>query len=112
MTATRARPFAQLVPRHVVLLGVAAALIAFLPSIADGFVFDDQPLVVRNPFAHELGYAGRCFVTDLWDTPTRPVAASSTKFYRPAVCLSYILNWKLAGGAAWSFHLVNVALHA
>ncbi|HVW28395.1 MAG TPA: hypothetical protein VHC69_23690 [Polyangiaceae bacterium] len=112
MTVAPARPFTRLEPRHVVLLGVLAAVLAFLPSLADGFVFDDQPLIVRNPFAHDLAHAGRCFVTDLWDTPERPDAASSTRFYRPTVCLSYIVNWKLGGGAAWSFHLVNVALHA
>ena len=112
MTTTRARPFARLTPRHVVLLGVVAAVVAFLPSVADGFVFDDQPLIVTNPYAHDLSYAGRCFVTDLWDTPSRPDAASAALFYRPAVCLSYILNWRLAGGAPWAFHLVNVALHA
>jgi tetratricopeptide (TPR) repeat protein len=104
--------FARLEPRHVVLVGVVAALVAFLPSVADGFVFDDQSLIVRNPFAHDLAYAGRCFVTDLWDTPDRAVAESSTRFYRPAVCLSYILNFELGGASPWSFHLVNVGLHA
>ncbi|HEX4334807.1 MAG TPA: hypothetical protein VH062_02770 [Polyangiaceae bacterium] len=112
MNEARATLFARLGPRHVVLIGVVAALLAFLPSVADGFVFDDEPLIVRNPFAHDLAYAGRCFVTDLWDTPERTVAESSTRFYRPAVCVSYILNWKLGGGAPWAFHLVNIALHA
>jgi tetratricopeptide (TPR) repeat protein len=112
MSSARGSLFARLEPRHVVLVVVAAALISFLPSVADGFVFDDEPLIVRNPFAHDFAHAGRCFVTDLWDTPERPVAQASTRFYRPAVCLSYIVNWKLGGGAPWSFHLVNVALHA
>ncbi len=112
MTKSAARPLARLEPRHVVLIGVVAVLAAFLPSVVDGFVFDDDALIVRNPFAHDLAHAGRCFVTDLWNTPERPVAESSTRFYRPLVCVSYILNWKLGGGPPWSFHLVNVVLHA
>jgi tetratricopeptide (TPR) repeat protein len=102
----------RLESRHVVWLAFAAALFVFLPSLLDGFVFDDDSLIVRNPYAHDTRYVARCFTTDLWDTPDRPDAASSTKFYRPLVCTSYILNYGLAGGAAWSFHLVNVLLHA
>lgn len=98
--------------RRVVWLVLIAALIAFLPSIAGGFVFDDAQLIVRNPFAHHFHFVGRCFTTDLWDIPERPVAAGSSKFYRPLVCASYIANFELGGGAAWTFHLVNVLLHA
>lgn len=93
-------------------LAAAAAVLAFLPSVLDGFVFDDQILIVRNPYAHGFSHLGRCFATDLWDTPERPVADASTKFYRPLVCASYIVNGALGGGAAWSFHLANVLLHA
>ena len=98
--------------RRVVWLVLIAALVAFLPSIADGFVFDDAQLIVRNPFAHHFHFVGRCFTTDLWDIPERPIAAGSSKFYRPLVCASYIANFQLGGGAAWTFHLVNVLLHA
>jgi tetratricopeptide (TPR) repeat protein len=98
--------------QRVAWLVVIAALVAFLPSIADGFVFDDAQLIVRNPFAHHFHFVGRCFTTDLWDVPERPVAAGSSKFYRPLVCASYIANFQLGGGAAWTFHLVNVLLHA
>ncbi len=112
MTAERAGLVQRLQARHVVWLATIAALIAFLPSLAGGFVFDDDPLIVRNPYAHELRYIPRCFTTDLWDTPERPDAASSTKFYRPLVCTSYIANYTFGGGSALSFHAVNVALHA
>jgi hypothetical protein len=32
--------------------------------------------------------------------------------WRPLVSFSYAIQWKLGGGRAWSFHLVNVLLHA
>src|SRR5262249_9265333 len=34
------------------------------------------------------------------------------RYYRPLVSASYILNWLAGGGAAWTFHLVNVICHA
>jgi tetratricopeptide (TPR) repeat protein len=112
MISRGAGPLARLGPRQVVWIVALAALVAFLPSLLDGFVFDDDALIVQNPYAHGLGYLGRCFSTDLWDTPDRPVATAAAKFYRPLVCASNIANWKVGGGSAWSFHLVNVFLHA
>jgi hypothetical protein len=34
------------------------------------------------------------------------------RLWRPLVSLSYMVQWKLGGGRAWPFHLVNVLLHA
>ena len=34
------------------------------------------------------------------------------RLWRPLVSLSYAVQWKLGGGRAWPFHLVNVLLHA
>jgi hypothetical protein len=91
------------------LVGAAAAL-AFIPSLAAGFVVDDLRLIVENPYAQSLSYLPRVFVTHLWD-----VHGSTTdpnQYYRPLVSASYILNWVVADGAAWPFHLFNVIVHA
>ena len=69
MTVDGAPPSPGLSSRRVVWLVFAAALVAFLPSVVDGFVFDDLRLIVRNPYAQDLSYVGRCFTTDLMDTP-------------------------------------------
>lgn len=112
MTGGERGALARLGARHVPWLVALAALVAFLPSVVDGFVFDDKPLIENNAYAHDLRYLGRCFTTDLWATPDRTVAAASVKFYRPLVCASYVLGWNLGGGSAFSFHLTNVLLHA
>jgi tetratricopeptide (TPR) repeat protein len=103
---------ARLTTTDIVRLSALLAIVAYLPGIFDGFVFDDLLLIAENPYAHELRYLGRCFTTDLWDTPARAVRDASTLFYRPLVCASYILNWKLGFGRAWAFHAVNIAAHA
>ncbi|HNS97302.1 MAG TPA: hypothetical protein PKL73_10160 [Polyangiaceae bacterium] len=96
--------------KRFVLLSVLV-LVAFLPSLMTGFVFDDIPLIVDNPYAQSLVYLKRCFTTDLWDIPSRPDPEQWSLFYRPIISASYLLNWVASGGAAWSFHLVNVLAH-
>ena len=59
MTSGLPRAFGRLAPRHVVWLAAFAAFLAFLPSLLDGFVFDDDALIVKNPYAHEARYLGR-----------------------------------------------------
>ena len=93
--------------KRFVLLSVLV-LVAFLPSLMTGFVFDDIPLIVDNPYAQSLVYLKRRFTTDLWDIPSRPDPEQSSLFYRPIISASYLLHWFASRGAAWSFHLVNV----
>lgn len=96
--------------RQVVLIAAAAALLAFVPSLWAGFVFDDQPLIVRNPFAHRIAGVGRCFSTYFWDLGDVR-ADEALHYYRPLVCASYVANWVLSKGAAWTFHAINVLGH-
>jgi tetratricopeptide (TPR) repeat protein len=99
----------RLLQYPALLVGVVAAL-AFIPSLAAGFVVDDLRLIVENPYAQSLSYLPRVLVTHLWD-----VHGSTTdpnQYYRPLVSASYILNWVVGGGAAWTFHLVNVLAHS
>lgn len=93
---------------------VAAALsaLAFLPSLADGFVYDDQLLISENPYAQRLEFVFRGFRTHLWDVYSMGSGGFGLRYYRPIVTASYVLNWVFSNGAAWTFHLVNVVCHA
>ncbi len=97
--------------RRLVLLLTVAVIVAFAPALLGGFVSDDIDLIVQNPWAQNLHYLGRCFRTDLFDVPMRLSAENWVRFYRPLVTSSYLLNWVLSGGRAWTFHLVNVLFH-
>jgi len=97
--------FARLEARQVMFLALAAALIAFCRSIADGFVFDDEPLIVPpNPVLRTIlpppaAASSRSVGRPPPSAPSlRP--ATSTRFYRPVVCLRLASSdWKLGGGA-------------
>lgn len=74
-------------------LALAAAL-AFLPSFAGTFQFDDFNVILNEPAVHS------------WQAFLERATG-----VRPLLKASYTLNWTLGGGA-FGFHLVNVAVHA
>jgi len=52
----------------------------------------------------------RLLVDDFWGTPLRH--SGSHKSYRPLTVLTFRLNYLLSGLEPFSYHLVNVTLHA
>src|SRR2546422_8335393 len=95
-------------PRKFVWLVIGVVAMAlFADSVNNGFVLDDQWIVEKNQIAHSLSNVGQIFSTDYW-------AGNGIRgnLYRPAAILSYAANYTLFGPKPWSYHLVNVLLHA
>lgn len=80
----------------------AAILIAlvggalFLNTLGHELVFDDVTLILQNPLVTSLDWKG--IVVD--------------SGYRPVRTLTYALNYAVSGEKPFSYHLVNVILHA
>jgi protein O-mannosyl-transferase len=70
----------------------AIAAIAYLPSLAGVFHFDDYNVIVHYPTVHS------------WEALLERAGGG----VRPLLKASYTLNWTLGGG----FSLLNIALHA
>ena len=70
----------------------AAAALAYLPSLAGVFQFDDYNVIVHYPTVHSWG----------------ALLERAGDGVRPLLKASYTLNWTLGGG----FHLLNIAFHA
>lgn len=88
--------------------GLAAAYLVVAVALAYGFslrapfLFDDAGAVVDNPTIRRL-----------WSLDVlRPPADGSTTTGRPVVNLSFALNHALSGGHVWSYHALNVVIHA
>jgi protein O-mannosyl-transferase len=75
-----------------VLAVAAIAAIAYLPSLAGVFHFDDYNVIVHYPTVHS------------WHALLERAGGG----VRPLLKASYTFNWTLGGG----FHLLNIALHA
>jgi protein O-mannosyl-transferase len=84
------------------LLLAAVVVLAYAGSVHVPFVFDDAGAVVTNPTIRRL---------DSWSV-LNPPADGSTTTGRPLVNLSYALNYAISGDRPWSYHAMNIAIHA
>jgi tetratricopeptide (TPR) repeat protein len=81
---------------------VGGVALAYWNSLHAPFLFDDAGAVVNNPTIRRLAS---------WDVLTPP-ADGSTTTGRPVVNFSYALNHAISGEDVWSYHALNVAIHA
>jgi tetratricopeptide (TPR) repeat protein len=88
-------------PLAVALLAVAV----YLNSFPGSFIIDDVVIVRDNPLVNSFDVTG-IFTTDYWGR------WHNSGLYRPLPVFSYALNRALFGPAPFSFHLINVLLHA
>jgi tetratricopeptide (TPR) repeat protein len=80
---------------------VVATILAYLPAIQGGFIWDDNMYVTANELLWKPGGLGR-----IWFEP------EATPQYYPLVHTTYWLEYRLWGLAPVGYHLVNVLLHA
>jgi hypothetical protein len=87
-------------------LGVAAlALAASAAGLANGFAYDDLPVIVQNPRLHDLHRIGRVAIESYW-----PPQFGGT-LYRPLTSTLFALEWAVGRGSALPFHVMSVALY-
>lgn len=84
-----------------VVAALAAALA--LPSLFNGFVYDDVLVILQNPLVHGLSHSG-----ELWHSSYWPAGL----LYRPLTSQLFALQWALGGGSPMVFHAVSILLAA
>ena len=84
---------------------MAAALAAAvaLPSLRNGYVYDDVLLVLQNSRVHGLAQSGA-----LWHSSYWPAGL----LYRPLTTQLFAFEWALGSGSPLPFHLVTLLLAA
>jgi tetratricopeptide (TPR) repeat protein len=91
----------------LILLITALSLAVYYNALRNGFVYDDIPQVVQNPWIREMRFIPEIFSTNVW-----AFQGISTNYYRPLMHISFMLSYYLFGLAPWGFHFVNILLHA
>ncbi len=80
----------------VLVLGTIAV---YWPALHDGFIWDDDMHLTKNPHLHDL--AG---LVSLWTTSAARIC--------PLVLTSFWVQHALWGLVPWPYHLVNILMHA
>ena len=81
---------------------VAAVVLCYWNSLGAPFLFDDAGAIAKNPTIRHLA----SFAV------LHPPANGSTTTNRPVLNLSFAVNYALSGEGVWSYHALNVAIHA
>ncbi len=95
----------------VTALRVPAALImivactVFVSSAMNGFVLDDQSIIVDNPMLRSLSDIPALFRSDYWEPTSRQ------GLYRPVTTTSYVIDYAIGAGSPLGYHVTNILLH-
>lgn len=84
----------------------AVTFVLYYNILDNSFHYDDGHTVVDNPWIRDMRNLPQFFVSSAVVSES-PQASN----YRPALMVTYSLNYALGGLNPWGFHLVNVLLH-
>jgi hypothetical protein len=94
--------------KYDLIVGLSICVVAFLvyaDSLGNGFVWDDDIVILANPALKSSPLA-------LFREIDRGHATTVTPYYRPLTLLSFMIDGRLHGFTALYVRLVNVLLHA
>ena len=91
------------------LLTAVTAFLVYLPALNYQFVWDDQQLVLNNPQLRS-GSVGRIFTGAFMPRDSEDAGVRS-KYYRPLVGLSLLIDHRFSGLNPRGYHLTNILLH-
>lgn len=99
----------NLLTKKTAILAVAAAnLLLWSATATNGFVYDDNFILLGNPWVRDFGALGEVFTSSMMAfDPSRPPANT----YRPMLYVVFMAENALFGLTPYWFHWVNVALH-
>lgn len=98
-------------PWPAVLLG----FFCFANSFTNGFTYDDNALVRKNPRIRSLANFRAIWLTDWWyeRTDDEPILdPRRDRLYRPLTMFSFALNYAIHQSRPAGYHVANVLLHA
>lgn len=94
---------------------VVLALACYANSLSNGFVYDDNSVIVANPRITSLTNFRDIWLRDWWfDQSLRPElqAPGRDRLYRPLTMYSFAVNYAIGGLRPFGYHVFNVLLHA
>jgi protein O-mannosyl-transferase len=101
--------FAKLSTQTLYILVTLTAVVPYLNTLLNGFVYDDNTQVMNNPYIQSFGHIKEIFSTTVWSYVG---AQGLSNYYRPMMTFGYLICFQLFGKVAYGFHLANVLIHA
>lgn len=86
----------------------AVTFAVYANTLLNGFVYDDNDLILRNPWITDFSHIKEIFTS----TTGSFVPGIHSGTYRPLIHVLYAAQYALFGLEPWGYHLVNVILQA
>ncbi len=96
-------------PAWLFALLLLLALLPYVNTLQNGFVYDDNNEVLTNPYIRSFSHVGDIFSTRIL---AHLGARGATNYYRPISIFGFLICYKLFGLLPYGFHLANLLLHA
>ncbi|MBK9965174.1 MAG: hypothetical protein IPP07_09865 [Holophagales bacterium] len=93
------------------LLAAGLPALLYLPTLSYGFVFDDVPLLAKNPALDDLSRVASFFTKDI-DAVWRGADSPQSSYYRPLFLVFAALLKSVAGTNPAAWHAAAVGLFA
>jgi Flp pilus assembly protein TadD len=84
----------------------ALAVLPYLATLRNGFVYDDYDQVLINPYIRNFHHLREIFTSSVWSFMGD--FRGSSNYYRPVMSLGYLFCYQLFGPNALGFHLANL----
>lgn len=101
--------FSKLTSQTLYILLTLTAIVPYLNTLLNAFVYDDNTQVMNNPYIQSFRHVKEIFSTTVWSYVG---AQGLSNYYRPMMTFGYLVCFQLFGKVAYGFHLVNVLIHA
>ena len=88
---------------------ILLAVIPYLNTLLNGFVYDDTMQILENPYIRSFDHLKEIFSTTVWSYIGD---MGGSNYYRPMITFGYLICYQLFGLLAYGFHLTNLVLHA
>ena len=88
---------------------ILLAIIPYLNTLLNGFVYDDTMQILENPYIRSFDHLKEIFGTTIWSYIGD---MGETNYYRPMMTFGYLLCYQWFGPLAYGFHLTNLLFHA
>src|SRR5256885_8934274 len=90
----------------IALILLVAVFASYVPTLLNGFVWDDTALILRDPLIRSWRLVAEGFNHFLF------IDATASDFYRPVQRLTYTFDYALVGFHPMFYHAMSIVWHA
>ena len=76
----------------LITLIIAVSFISYFSTLFAHFVWDDNILIILNPYMHSFRHLPKFFSQDIWNIGIQTITSG---YYRPLQAASFILDYTL-----------------